>query len=363
MKPVNVAYLDWAKRRHTGKPITLDLSNSGMPAPDRSWLGLSMDHVDLLVDNGFGYPPLRKAVARRFGVDPDRVLLGPGTAGTNFLVCAVLCKPGDKVIVERPAYEPLYRRIEALGCEVVWLDRHYNEGFALQPERLRSLLASSDAKAVIVTNLHNPTGVYAPEATIDACANVAAEANAHLLVDEVYLEYLETDIPPAAATRHPHVISTSSLTKAYGLGGLRCGWAIAPAEVVTQALALRNVLDGCGVSPADTLALHCHDQLEKLRNYTWEHVRTTRPLVDAWIASRPELDWVAPDAGVIGFPRLSSGLDASVVAQTLRSEHGLLIVPGSFFGMPSHFRLAWSADVGTVKRGLDCIGQALESLT
>src|SRR5262249_38329274 len=180
----------------------------------------------------YGYEPLREAIAERYRVRGTRVFpLSGGTSYANWIACAaILDRTGRsaEVIVERPTYEPLLRIPQALGHRIRRLDRRFEDRFAIDLDQFRSLV-SSKTRLAIVTNLHNPSGARIDMQTLRAMALVLDRVHAYLLVDEVYLECVFGEHAASCVHAGPNVVTTNSLTKAYGLDGLRAGWILGPA--------------------------------------------------------------------------------------------------------------------------------------
>ncbi len=357
MKEVWAPYMAWMKRRPT---VEVDLMGSNLLPVGVDGLPGAREALELAGPNDEGYLPMREAVAERYGADPECVVLAPGASGANFLALGSLVRPGDEVLVEEPAYDPLVGAARFLGARVRRFRRRYEEDFAVVPEAVREAL-SPRTRVVVLTNLHNPTGVFTRPGTVAAVAAAAEEVGAWLLVDEVYLETLHPPPPPAAvAVAGGRVVSTSSLTKAYGLSGLRAGWALAPPELAEAMRRVRDVVDGVGAFPAERLAhlafRHLDRLAERARGILLPNLERLQELVE----SRPELEWVPPAGGSVGFPRLRGRSDAEPFVRRLREEYGVGVVPGAFFGAPAHFRVAVGGDPGALARGLSRIARALE---
>ena len=187
MRFAPVRHMAWAKQHQHLSPARLDLSTSAVEDATLPDLGGMPDDLPLVGNNGYGHPGLLKAIAGRYGLGEDRVLPMGGTSLANFLVAAALVQPGDRVVLERPVYEPLVRIVEAAGGVPAWVDRRMEDGWAVDPEALRRACGGKAALAIL-TNLHNPTGAGMDAGTVRACAAAAADACATLLVDEVYLD-------------------------------------------------------------------------------------------------------------------------------------------------------------------------------
>lgn len=310
--------------------------------------------------NDEGWPPLVAAIATRYGVEERQVVTATGTSGANFLACAALIRPGDEAIVERPGYDPMWAVPEWLGARLVWLERRFEERFRVDLNRLASLVTPR-TRLVVLTSPHNPTGVVTP---LDILREVGALAERHgfyVLVDEIYQDSALERALPVAATLGPWFITTSSLTKTYGLSSLRCGWTLSSPEVATEILSARALVDGIGSVLAERAAVAAFAHLPALLARARAVLEPNRRRFEAFMDGEPRLEWVPPDGGTVAFPRLTSGEDARALADRLLEEHGTAVVPGRFFGAPAHVRIALGVNPAVVERGLAALSTALRS--
>ncbi|MHC4473703.1 MAG: pyridoxal phosphate-dependent aminotransferase, partial [Planctomycetota bacterium] len=219
-------YMRWAKT-HAGC-CTHDLTVSGVPSPELP--PLPRPAVNRQTPVGDGDPACERLVAERYGVPPEHVLFVPGTTMGNFLLPYVLMERGDRVLVEDPAYENLPGVVRLLGGEISPLPRRPEDDYRIDLERFEEGLAAG-AKLVLLTDLHNPTGVHLADGQADAIREAARRHGARIVLDEVYRDYLEG--PPGTAYRpdDPTLLVASSLTKVYGMGPLRTGWVLCPPDV------------------------------------------------------------------------------------------------------------------------------------
>ena len=348
-------YMEWAKTR----PVPdFDLAGSNILACTLDDLPTAADALSLSGVNDNGYPPLLDAIGARYGVDPERVTTAGGTSGANFLVFAALLEPGDDVLVERPGYDPLLGAARLLGARTLRFDRPFETGFALDPDRVRSAMTPR-TKLIVITTPHNPTGVAADPAAVDEIGRIAASAGAHVLVDDVYRDVTGDHSPPAAA-RDDVFITTSSLTKSYGLASLRAGWAIASPALTYRIRRARDVVDGTGSIVAERLAALAFEHLDALYLRARAILARNKALADAFLASRPDLEW-APSTGTIVFPRIKGVADATPFVEAVMREHNTALGPGHFFDAPSHFRLGYGGDTEKLRAGLAHVAAALDS--
>jgi aspartate/methionine/tyrosine aminotransferase len=328
-------YMEWAKTRPVPE---IDLAGSNILGCSLDDLPGARDALALEGANDNGYRPLAEAIGARYGVNPERVTTAGGTSGANFLVFAALLDSGDDVLVERPGYDPLLGAARMFGARTLRFDRAFEAGYALDPDRVRAAMTPR-TKVIVITTPHNPTGVPVDAAALDEVGRIAERAGAHVLVDEVYKDVTGDPSPPAAA-RGDAFITTSSLTKSYGLSSLRAGWAIAAPDV------------------AERLSVLAFQHLEALAGRARTILGRNKALANAFLASRPDLEWV-PSAGTIVFPRIKGLADAGAFVERVMREHGTALGPGSFFDAPAHFRLGYGGDTDRIREGLARVAACL----
>jgi aspartate/methionine/tyrosine aminotransferase len=348
-------YMEWAKSRPAP---AIDLAGSNLLACSLDDLPGAREAVDVAGDSPDGYRPLLEAIAARYGVTPDNVATAGGCSGANFLACAALLDTGDEVLVESPAYDPLPAAARMLGALVRFFPRRFEEGYALDPDRIAAGL-SPCTRLVLISSPHNPTGALASEDTLQALARLAEGRGFHILVDEVYLDCVLSHRPPPAAALSPAFISTNSLTKAYGLSALRCGWTLASPEVTRKIRRARDVVDVSGPIPAERLSALAFARLDTLAARARAIIETNSRRVAAFFAGRSDLECV-PSSATIAFPRFRDGRSADSFVERLMREHGVAVVPGSFFEAPAHFRVSYGGATEMLERGLDAISRCLD---
>jgi aspartate/methionine/tyrosine aminotransferase len=350
-------YMEWAKSRPAA---TFDLAISNVLACTLDDLPGARDALALSGHNENGYAPLVEAIARRYGVASDQVTTATGTSGANFFVCAALLEPGDEVLVERPGYDPLLGTPRLVGARVTRFDRVFEEGYRLDPDRVRQAMTPK-TRLIVVTTPHNPSSATADAEALAEVGRMAERAGAHVLVDVVYLDAtgVAVRLKPDATTT-PFVF-TSSLTKSYGLAGLRCGWTISSAPVAERIRRVRDVVDGTGSIVAERLSVVAFEHLDALHARARALLDTNVALLRSFLASRSELECVDPGGGTVCFPRLRGVDDTSEFAGRLLKERGTAIVPGRFFEAPQHFRLGFSGATDSLKGGLERLAAALDA--
>lgn len=349
-------YMEWAKTRPAAR---WDLAISNVLGCSIDDLPGAAEALALSGRNDNGYEPLLEAIARQYGVRPAQVTTAQGTSGANFLVYAALLTHGDDVLVERPGYDPLMGAARLLGANAVQFERPAADGFALDPARVKAAMTPR-TKLIVITSPHNPTSAVADPNALRQIGDYAAEAGAHVLVDEVYLDATAPTTPTSASFGDQFIV-TSSLTKSYGLAGLRSGWILSSEAVAAKLRRARDVVDGTGSIVAERLSVVAFANLEKLLARTRGVLDTNTPIVRDFLRGRPELECPEPTGGTVVFPRLRTADDTSRFAARLLAERDTAIVPGHFFQAPGHFRLGFSGPTDQLRGGLEQVGAALDA--
>jgi len=347
-------YMEWAKSRPAPR---IDLATSNLLAGTLGDLPGAREALDLAGQSPEGWPPLVAAIAERYGVRAENVATAVGCSGANFLALAALVESGDEVLFEQPGYDPLGAAATMLGASVTRFERRFEDRWRLDPDLIgRALTART--RVVMLSSPHNPSGVLASSDDLSAIARLAERRGLTVIVDEVYLDLAQPGHPPAA-TLSPAFVSTNSLTKAYGLASLRCGWALADPELARKIRRARDVVDVWSPIPADRLSVVAFGNLDRLLERARTLVKRNSDLVAAFLGRRAELECV-PSRATIAFPRFRDGRDAAPFADRLMRERGVAVVPGSFFDSPSHFRLSFGGATEALGEGLAAIAACLD---
>jgi aspartate/methionine/tyrosine aminotransferase len=354
-------YMEWAKTQQAAR---FNLAASGMsafPLSDLAALaGLRVEDLELTGPAGYGYAPLQQALAAKAGVSPDCVVAAAGTSMANHLAMASSFEPGDEILVEQPTYELLLSTARFLGANIKRFARRVEEDFRLDPREVERALTPR-TRLVVLTNLHNPSSAFADEATLREVGELAKGAGARVLVDEVYLESLYSTPWRSAFHLGKHFITTSSLTKAYGLAGLRCGWALAEPELARAMWRLNDFYGVNAAHPAERLSVIALRHLSEIAARPRDLLAANRPLLHAFLNSRPELQVAKQPNGTVLFPRLGKG-KIETFCRVLRQKYETSVVPGGFFESPEHFRIFAGAQTAALKEGLQRVASALDEL-
>jgi aspartate/methionine/tyrosine aminotransferase len=356
MRTMRSDYMRWAKFK---PPVRYQLTGSEVPHFRMDALPIEIADLDLDGASHPRYPPLREAIARRYGVGVDQVVAADGTSMANFLAMAALISPGDEVLIEQPAYELLLGAASFLGAEIKRFERNPQDAFRLDPAKVQAAM-SERTRLIVVTNLHNPSSALASEEELRAVGQLAASVDARVLVDEVYLD---SAVPPRPSASHlgPQFVCTNSLTKVYGLSGLRCGWILAEPELAELMWRLNDLFGVNQAHPAERLACIAFDHIDQVVGENPQHLARNRGRWNAFVAGRDDLDCMPTEHGITAFPRWRGG-DTERLDDLLRARYDTAVVAGRWFELPDHFRVGFGLGEVDFEEGLNRLGSALDEL-
>lgn len=363
MKVAALDYIQWAKSL---PPVEVNLARSGVALCPTSLLDLTASDLVATLPVKYGYAPLRAAIASRYGVRQEQAFaVSGGTSYANWLACLAALdggSQGTQVIVERPTYEPLLKIPRTLGYRVRRLDRRFEDSYAIDLDRFASMVTTK-TRLAIVTNLHNPTGARIPPPTLRAMATMLARVKAYLLVDEVYLECVFRNRAESCVHAGPNVLTTNSLTKAYGLDGLRAGWILGPPAMIARAQRISDLITNNSVAAGERMALAAFRRLREIDRRAHAILDPNLARMRSFFAGEPRLRAVMPEGGNVVFPRLPSGIDSDRFVRHLVKQASTLVVPGRFFEAPRHIRLSFGCSPALLGRGLANLSRALDDLS
>ena len=348
-------YMAWAKLHSKAR---FNLAVSGMIDYPLAELPVRIEDLAIGGTGPYGFPPLMERLARKTGVPEECVVYTCGASMANFIALTAMVKRGDEVLVERPTYDPLLAVLDHLGAKVIRFERRADRGFRIGLGELERRFTDA-TRLVILCNLHNPSSAFTDEATLCQVGEMAAQAGARVFVDEVYLEAIFNQPWRSAFHLGPNFVISSSLTKAYGLSGIRCGWILAQPDIVRR---MREIVDftyGSPVHPAELMAVIALDHLDRIRTRARSILDPNRTILNEFLANHPELDCPPSQFGTTVFPRLRAGNAADFVTLA-RERYETSVVPGEFFEQPQHFRIGLCAATESLRGGLERLSAALE---
>ena len=346
--------MEWAKTRSAAR---FNLATSGLTNVRLAEFPLRVEELEV-TGGGYGYGPVLERIARQTGAPVECIVTSEGTSMANHLAMAALLEPGDEVLIEHPTYGLLLDLAHYLGARVQRIARPFENQFDISlPEMERAI--TSTTRLVVLTNLQNPTGALIPVETLRVVGELAQRVGAHVLVDEVYLPMLFEEAPSSSFSLGETFVATNSLTKTYGLSGLRCGWILAAPEVAHRIRRLNDIFAATAAHPAERMAVMAFDHLAQFRERARTLLTANRTLLDGFLDARPDLDCFRPPAGTVTFPRLRRG-DPEEFFTLLRDKYETSVVPGEFFEMPSHFRVGIGGATADLRSGLERLAAALD---
>jgi len=348
------AYMDWVKTQ-TG--AAFNLANSGVKNFPLSGLPVDFESLTLCGPGAYGYGPLRKAIAQKCGVAEDCVVTAQGTSMANYLAMAATLEPGDDVLIEHPGYPLLWEAAGYIGANVIFFERRADEKFALDVSRIERLITPS-TRLIVITNLHNPSCAYTTKETLRLLGDLARASHARVLVDEVYLDLLFEAAPETSFQLGPEFVVTNSLTKVYGLSGLRCGWILAEPELARKMYRLHDLLGVNNPYITDQISRVALAHLEHIGEWSRELLERNRPIAEEFASTTPRIACGPIGAGTVLFPRIDVPVDE--FCRLLRQRYDTVVTPGEFFGAPERIRIGIGGETSVVAEGLNRIREAME---
>jgi aspartate/methionine/tyrosine aminotransferase len=343
--------------------ITNNLSESSVADRRLADLGVAVPIDELLLCYGdhLGDRQLREAVAEQGeGVRADDVLVTAGAAAALFATATSLLEPGSHVVVVRTNYATNLETPRAIGADVDVVDLRYEDGWRLDVDALAARVRPGTTKLVSVTCPHNPTGALLDEASLHALVEISDRAECVLLVDETYRDLTHDTPRPMAASLSPRAISVASMSKAYGLPGLRVGWAVCRDRTLAETLlAAKEQMVICGATIDEAIAAHVLSDRNRILPPILADVRTRLAVVRGWMANQDVFEWVEPAGGVVGLVRFRAGVpvDAARFHDVLLHEYGTYVGPGHWFEVDDrYFRLGYGWPThDELRAGLDAL--------
>lgn len=356
MRSLRSDYMHWAKFK---PPVRFALTTSEVPHFRLDRLPISVADLDLDGASHPRYLPLRERIARRYDVHVEQVVAADGTSMANFLAMAALIEPGDEVLIEQPTYELLLGAASFLGADVRRFNRNAEDAFRLDPAQVERAM-SSRTRLIVLTNLHNPSGALTGESELCEVGELASRNGARVLVDEVYLDAVQPR-PRSSVHLGPAFVSTNSLTKVYGLSGLRCGWTLADPEIAERMWRLNDLFGVNQAHPAERLACIAFDRIEEVIGDNPSILERNRRLFNKLLGTRDDLTCPPAIHGITAFPRWAGG-DTERLDRHLRDRYETAVVSGRWFEMPDHFRIGFGLPTDDFHEALGRLASALDDL-
>lgn len=353
-RAMSSAYLEWAKLCSAAK---YNLATSGIASYPLAELPVRVEDLEINGPTQYGFAPLQERLARLCDTTPECVVEAAGTAMANHLAMAALVSPGDDVLIEQPTYGPIQEVASYLGANILRFERREENEFQIDPDDVQRAITTK-TRLICLTNLHNPTGALTDEATLRRVGEIAQRARAHVLVDEVYLPMVYGQKTRSSFLLGDTFVVTTSLTKAYGLSGLRCGWILAEPKLAQRMWQLNDLFAATPVNVGRQLSVIALDHLKKIDARARQMLDANRASLNSFFQSRTDLGGMRSRWGTVSFPKLLRG-SVDAFCDFLRERYETSVVPGRFFEMPDHFRMGMGGDVAMTAEGLKRLGAAL----
>ncbi len=347
-------YMEYAKLYSSAK---YNLATSGVMSYPLAELPVRMEDLEINGPTVYGYEPLQERIAKLNGVKAENVVASFGTSMANHLAMAATFESGDEVLIEEPTYELLVSTAAFLGAKIKRFPRPYANGFAIDPADVKKAITPK-TRLVVITNLHNPSSVLTNDDALREIGDIAARQGARVLVDEVYLEALGDKRPQPAIHLGEQFLVTSSLTKAFGLSGVRCGWILAEPKLAYRMWRINDLFAASPSHPADRISVIAFDNLQRVADRAHRILDDNHRALDELLRSPGEIEFVNPGIGTTVFPKLRTGSVESF-DRFLREKYETAVVPGKFFEMPQYCRIGLGGDTAMTREGLQRLATAL----
>ena len=310
-----------------------------------------------------GNPYVIETLAARYQVPREHVLCTTGATGALSLIYRALMKRGDRVLVERPGFDLFHGIARTYGYAVDCFERR-GPAYRIDPEEVAARIRP-ETRLVVISNLHNPSGMAVDEAVLEALAAIAELNDIYIVVDEVYGDYADAAVRPRAAAQiSPRLISVNSLTKIYGLSTLRCGWIVAAPTPLAPIRALSEEVEFGVSNLAHAVAALVLEHGREFTDYSNAIIGGCRPIIEGywkgWLDDEL-IEGELPDFGCVCFPKLAGIGDTQAFSTWLADRSGVIVAPGEFFGAPGHIRVGFAQLPGQLEEGLERLTEGLKA--
>lgn len=348
------------------KPFSMAEVLSLLPDSVAADLKQAILETPLAYSEARGTVELRTAIANTYpNTSAEEVFVATGAIEANFLLFNVLIQPGDHVIVVDPAYQQLQSVPRALGADVDLLRVVHDDGYYYDLDELRALMRP-ETRLIVVNTPHNPTGTMLSENQIQELIEIARANDAWILSDEAY-RWIEhpggEPIPAPMRGRYEKGISVGTVSKPFGVPGLRIGWFAAPAEIAQAAWAVRDYVSLSPGKLSDIITQQIVSHRDVLFARNAAIIAANLETANRWFADNADLvSWIPPQAGLLAMMRYTADIDSTTLANRLAGEAGVMLAPGDAFGMPGRLRIGIGQDPTIFREGLEKTSDFLRKL-
>jgi capreomycidine synthase len=344
----------------------IDISCSGVEnfsfGDLRQLFNITPDDLDRIVlrdSRTLGGPDLRTAIGNRWANgNSERVMVTNGSSEAIYLIMHSLLDPGDEVVVLDPCYQQLFSIAESIGCNLKHWRLRFEESFRPDLSEVRRLV-DSHTRMIVVNFPHNPTGASLTPAEQDELIDLAASADAYLVWDGAFTELTYGGpVLPDPGERYDRSITLGTLSKAYGLPGLRVGWCLAAPDVLERLVRLRDYTT-LALSPlVEYVAGRVIENGDLLLQPRLAQARHNLKLLVSWANRHPEfVSIVRPKGGVCVFMRMYGVADIEDFCRQLADEYSVLLAPGTSFGHPGYVRLGFGCSTKDLTEALSRLSE------
>lgn len=333
---------------------------------DKQKLLQELLEITICYNDTTGSDNLRKIISGFYkDTGPENILVTTGAIEADFLISNALVQQGDTVIVQFPAYQALYSTAEARGANVKYWNMRIENNYEPDIDELIELI-DEKTKLIILNVPHNPTGATISRPQLEKILGIAEEKGFWVLCDEVYhnLAIKPGVIPPHGRSLSKRAISVGSMSKSYGLSGLRLGWLAAPEEIVEKCWCWKDYTSISNSPLNDFLACFALTNTEKVMERNLGIANKNLNTLMKWFKEHENFfEYVEPKAGVLSFPKLKNlPITSEQLCKQLFKKHSLLMVPGECFEMPGHLRIGFGNDSKMFETGLNIFSYFLNNL-
>jgi len=356
------------------KEVDYNLSESGVhPMQLRELLIDNPEYIESMLETEIDYthangsPELRENIAALYpNCTPDNVIVTVGAIEANYNSIHTLLQPGDEIAILLPNYMQVWGVAKNLGLKINTFHLREDNGWQLDLDALKQAVTPK-TKLIAVCNPNNPTGYILTAEEMKAIIHAAAEVGAFILADEVYTgaERLTDKETPSFYGQYDKVLSSGSMSKAYGLPGLRLGWSVGPTDTINNILRRHEyttISTSVFSNQLATLALSSKVRpriIQRTRNY----IRKGFPLLQQWVEDQKDIfRLVPPQAAAIAFLRYQLDINSTELSDRLIKEKSVLVVPGDQFGMDKFIRISCGFPEDYLKESLKRIKEVITDI-
>ncbi|OAA64758.1 class I/II aminotransferase [Cordyceps fumosorosea ARSEF 2679] len=347
-----------------GQTIHHNLCDSAVGDRSLNDLGITVPKdLPLSYSVHLGSHRFRSLIAERYGLEAENILITAGASSALFIVATSLLSQKDHLIITRPNYASNVETPRAIGCEITYVDLEFEKDFQLDVNDIASAI-KPNTRLISLTTPNNPTGTAIPGEDLRRVVELAKTHGCYVLVDETYAELTYVDRQPGAASLGAHVVGVSSMSKAFGVPGIRVGWISSKNKEILEVFLAAKEQISITVSVIDEyVAEQILERCDEILNPIIQEMKLRLHMVEAWAASEDLIEWVRPTGGVMGFMRMTKEPTGgtSLFYERLLAEHGTYVGPGHWFEWPdTYFRLGYGWPTAeSLEKGLVAISKAM----